>query len=691
MKQDLLIELGTEEIPARFIAEGERSFGQKLTEWLQEMRIDFETYQTFSTPRRLAVLVQGVDSKQADRIEEVRGPAAKIAQTADGAWSKAALGFARKQGIDAQELILKEHKGHTYVFAQKQETGAKTVDLLQAQLYRVFESISFPTTMRWGAGFRFIRPIRWLVCLFGEQVVPVTWAGLTADRMSRGHRFLGSSVTITAPSTYVAQLREESVWVDVAKRRESIVSQLQNLEQQHNWNIPIDEALLDEVTHLVEYPTVLTGQFDADFLTLPRSVLITTMREHQRYFPVEDKNGDLLPYFVSIRNGDHRYLDMVSKGNEKVLGARLADARFFYEEDLKRPIEDAVNQLDRIVFRKELGSIGDRVRRIERLTTEIAKMLACEKETLQLAIRAAQICKFDLATQMVDEFAKLEGEMGYEYARAAGEDDRVAEAIREHLRPRSADDELPQGQIGTILALADKIDMITSCFAIGIVPTGSQDPYSLRRKALGILQILLNYPNLSLQKLVHIAIRELESAGLIESESQQEVKSLFAFFAGRFRTILQAAEIRYDVIDAILAQEITYPSLMLDRAKVLMQRVEQDEFKYEVEGYTRIDNLVYANQPESELKENLLLEPAEQALFEVYKKAKMTFDHASDKQKANEMYQALQSMVPTIHRFFDEVMVMTDDQTIRENRLALLALISQLTARFADFRKLVFP
>lgn len=691
MEKDLLIELGTEEIPARFISDGQQNFGETLVQWLEERYISFESYETFSTPRRLAVRVKSVADRQEDRLTEARGPSLHVAQNDDGSWSTAAIGFARKQGVNVDQLEVKEHKGNAYVYAKKYDRGAKTIDLLQAEVHKVFQSLTFPLSMRWGQGYRFIRPVRWIVCLYDEEIIPLKWFGVESDRISQGHRFLGSDVSITTPAIYISQLQNQYVWVDVDKRRDLIVNQLQDLEQKHDWVIPIEESLLDEVTNLVEYPTVIVGQFEPDFLTLPKSVLITTMREHQRYFPVENKQSELLPYFVTVRNGDDQHVDTVIRGNEKVLHARLADARFFFEEDLKLSIDDSVIRLDRIVFRKELGTMGERVRRIRKLSSQIAEELGFDDKTLQLIDRAAQISKFDLATQMVDEFSKLEGDMGYEYAKEAGEDPEVAKAIREHHRPRFAGDQIPQNEIGVVLSLADKMDMIAACFGIGLVPSGSQDPYSLRRNALGIIQILLSYPRLSLEFLYDLTLNQLEATQLLQHSKDQVKQKLSTFFSRRFRTILNETNIRFDVIDAVLAREIANPQSTLRKAKVLMSRIDKEEFKNEVEAFTRTANLVYANRPDVLLNQRLFEHPAEHSLFQTYQEASTAFQQAFQERNQENMYQSLTKIVSTIHYFFDHVMVMVEEPKIRQNRLALLQLITQLTEQFADFRKIVFP
>ncbi|MBA4542623.1 glycine--tRNA ligase subunit beta [Thermoactinomyces daqus] len=690
-KRDLLVEIGCEEIPARFVGDAVRQLGQKLADWLNEQRISYETYHTYATPRRLAVHVHGVAERQADLYEEVKGPAERIAKTPDGSWSKAAEGFARKQGVAVDDLVFKEIKGENYVFAKVHHEGADTVRQLQEGLPEVLQALHFPKTMRWQGRTRFIRPVRWLVCLFDDAVVPVEWAGLTAGRKTRGHRFLGHEIEITHAAEYVNALKQQYVLVDATERRELILQQLRQLQEQRGWVIPVDPGLLEEVTYLVEYPTALYGTFNEEFLTLPKEVLITTMREHQRYFPVEDADGHLLPYFVTVRNGDDRYLQTVVKGNEKVLRARLADARFFYEEDLKQPIGQAVAKLEQIVYQENLGSVGDRIRRMANLASAIGERLNLEQKELQQLSRAAQIAKFDLATQMVGEFPELEGFMGRTYARKAGEEEAVAEAIFEHHLPRFASDKLPQTKIGGILALADKLDAICSSFGIGIQPTGSQDPYGLRRKAAGIVQILLSpaYRSLSLDELLELSLEQLEQAGLLKQDRAGVKKDLTEFFSLRIKTVLQEEGIRYDVIDAVIASGISHPAEVLEKAGVLMDQLSRESFKQEVEGFTRVANLA-AKADGAELNKEALTEPAEQALLRAFEEAEALWERAAEQKDPAALYSALAHMVPEIHRFFDEIMVMVDDPAVRFNRLALLAGIMRLTRRFASFEYLVF-
>ncbi|SFJ08635.1 glycine--tRNA ligase subunit beta [Thermoflavimicrobium dichotomicum] len=691
-KRDLLLEIGCEEIPARFVQDAIRQLGERMANWLTAHRISYSDIQTFATSRRLTVWVRQVAESQEDVYEEVRGPAERIAKTPDGKWSKAAEGFARKQGVSVEQLELREVKGEVYVFANRHVPGNRTTDELIKGIHEIIAGINFPKTMRWGSDkTRFIRPIRWLVCLFGEEIVPITFAHVRASNISYGHRFLGNKTSIASADQYVDALRQQYVIVDVDERRQLILDQLRQLEEKHNWKIPVDAGLLEEVVFLVEYPTALYGSFSKEFLKLPKEVLITTMREHQRYFPVETKDGELLPYFVTVRNGDDHGIETVAKGNEKVLRARLSDARFFYEEDLKLPIDQAVEKLDRIVFQEDLGTMGDRVRRIHSLALQLGNQLQWDPSRLEKLDRAASICKFDLATQMVGEFSELEGYMGQVYALRHGEDKEVAEAVYEHHLPRSAGDRVPQGSLGTILALADKIDTIVGSFGVGIQPTGSQDPYGLRRRAAGIVQILLQekWSAVSLTQLIQLALDRLEKEGLLKIEREKVEKEVSQFFALRLKAVMQEQDIRYDVIDAILSADLADLYLAVSKAQVLMEQLERESFKLEVEGFTRTANLA-KKAKEVHLHRQELQEPAERDLLQAYDEASEQFNKAREQRDPLMMYQAIAHMVPQIHHFFDHVMVMVEDERVRNNRLALLKEITELVRQYAAFEHIVF-
>jgi len=689
-KRDLLLEIGLEEMPARFIPGAVEQLKDKVEKWLVTERIGYTAVQSFATPRRLALLVQGLDEKQADRNEEAKGPAKKIALDENGNWSKAAQGFARSNGVEPEQLYFKEFNGVEYVYARKNEAGKETAALLPA-LKETITSMTFPKNMRWGAyDLKYVRPIRWLVALFGEEVVEMEITGVVAGRTTRGHRFLGAEVELQSPADYVGKLKEQYVLVDVAERQSIILNQIKQLEAEKGWRIPIDEGLLDEVVHLVEYPTVLFGTFNPEFLQIPSQVLVTSMREHQRYFPVENDKGELQPYFVTVRSGDSRSIERVAKGNEKVLRARLSDARFFYEEDQKLKIDDCLKRLETIVFHEELGTLGDKVRRIRQNSEQIAELLQVSAETKANTDRVAAIAKFDLVTNMVYEFPELQGIMGEDYARKAGESETVARGIFEHYLPRSAGDQLPQLDEGAIVSIADKLDTIAGCFSIGIIPTGSQDPYALRRQAAGIVSIILDRGwKISLSALFDIALSTYEQQGVAKRPAAEVRTDLFDFFALRLKNVMQDEQIRYDVVDAVLAADISSIGTAIQKAKALMETVKADDFKLVVEQFNRVYNLAQKAEVAS-VDEALFTEEVEKELYQAYQSVSNECKELYAREDIATVLSTLATLRGPIQAFFDKVMVMAEDQNIRNNRLALLAALSREIQSFADFTKLVF-
>lgn len=684
-----LFEIGCEEIPARFVRVAAEQLASKTEAWFEARHITIGSIRAFATPRRLAVYIKDVAESQANQVEVVRGPAAKIAKAEDGAWSKAAEGFARKNRVNLDTLELREDKGTAYVYAIKHSIGVKTEQVLRESFVEVINGLTFPKTMRWEESkIRFIRPVRWLVCLYGDTVIPFTFTRITANRYSRGHRFLGDEVAISHADQYQAELKAQAVIVDMDERQQSILAQIKELETINNWRIPVDSDLLEEVTQLVEFPTILSGRFASDYLKLPKEVLITTMREHQRYFPVESEAGELLPHFVTIRNGDSRSLHIVSQGNEKVLRARLADAEFFFQEDKKQTIDQAMQKLGQIVYQEELGSMADRVARIKHLAMAIAEEAKLTHQEKRVLERAATIAKFDQATNMIGEFPELEGYMGREYALLHGESQEVAEALYEQILPRNPDDELPQSPIGTVLAMADRLDSLTSGFGIGLTASGSQDPYGFRKKAAAVVQLLLQNPHwyLSITKLIDLAVQVVELNGRLKRLKAEVSEELMEFFHLRLKALLTEQKIRYDVIDAVLAGDLSNLSLMIEKANVLMECVYRDDFKLEVEGFTRVSNLA-AKADGRPINEAFLRTTEEIALYEGWKHALVKFQQATN---ATAMYQALANLVPAIHTFFDHVMVMVEDENIKANRLALLREIHLLTDSYAAFNQLVF-
>jgi glycyl-tRNA synthetase beta chain len=688
-KQDFLLEIGMEEMPAGVIPGAIRQLEEKMASWLAEQRIAYGGLERFATPRRLAILVRDIAEKQEDLHQEIKGPARAIAVDEAGAWTKAALGFARSQGVAPEQLVFREVGGASYVFAIKDTPGLKTKQLLMEALPGLITGLHFPKQMRWGEEkLRYIRPIRWLVALLGDEVIPVEVAGVPSDRVTRGHRFLGQPVSLRHAAEYAERLKEQRVIASAEERRTLILEQVERLKREKGWMIPIDEDLLEEIVHLVEFPTVLYGSFDPAFLALPAEVLITSMREHQRYFPVTEASGRLLPYFVTVRNGDDRHLDVVRKGNEKVLRARLSDARFFFEEDQKMPIDKAVSRLEQVIFQEGLGTIGDKLRRLRHIALALAPHFGIGEKSLSHLVRAAEICKFDLVTQMVYEFPELEGVMGRVYARLAGEADEVAEAVFEHHLPRHAGDLLPTQPIATVLSLADKLDTLVGFFSLGMIPTGSQDPYALRRQANGVVQMLVGgAAALTVEELLQPVFEAYQEHQGLSRPAGQLVEELRDFLFQRLKYLLQEERVRHDCIEAVFASTQHVLAVMAERARVLNEMVERAESKAIFEAFTRVNNLA-GKAKDAVLIAHQLTEKAEQRLYETWQKVRDEWGTIAP-MDARKQLSVLAELAEPIHHFFQEVMVMVEDEEVRANRLALLKRIRDLTSQYADFSKLM--
>lgn len=691
MSKDLLFEIGLEEVPARFLRAAMEQLQDKLVKWLDASRIAHGEVTAFATPRRLAVWVQNVADKQEDVSEEVKGPSRKIALDDSGQWSKAALGFAKSQGVDPESFTFKELGGVEYIYVTKNSVGVNTKSILSEGLLGILTSMTFPKNMRWGAHeFKFVRPIKWMVAMLGSETVDLEITGVKAGNVTRGHRFLGGEAVIPEASAYRDVLREQHVIVDVNERQEMIVSQIQALAQEKDWNIAIKDDLLEEVLFLVETPTVLYGSFDSSFLHIPQEVLITSMREHQRYFPVLDKQGQLLPYFVTVRSGDSRSLDVIARGNEKVLRARLSDAKFFYEEDQKLQIKDALSKLESIVFHEELGTIGDKVRRIRRISDQLSAKLNVSADAADSVSRAADICKFDLVTQMVYEFPELQGVMGEDYARKAGEKEHVAKAVFEHYQPRFAGDSVPSTMVGSIVSIADKIDTIVGCFSIGIIPTGSQDPYALRRQAAGIVQIILEHKlPVTLSDVFGVALEVHENIRVLKRSTDEIRKDLKEFFGLRVKKLLSEDQ-RYDVVDAVITAGFDHVVSVVSRGHALMNAVESvQDFKTTVESFNRVSNLA-AKAGKAAVNAELFTESEENKLYEAWNAIRADYHAALQAADGERSLSLLSGLREPITGFFDSVMVMAEDEAVRANRLALLSGIDGDLKRYADFTKLVW-
>ncbi len=685
MEQKLLFEIGTEEIPAKFmpgILEQLKGLAEKK---LQELRVPFASVTVFGTPRRMTFIAEGVEETQASTVVESKGPSLKIAFGPDGAPSKAAQGFARGQGIAVEDLIVRDE----YVYAVKKLTGQAVIDLLPAFLVDIVESLSFPKNMRWADhDFRFVRPIRWLVALLDDKIIPIEITGVKSGRNTLGHRFLSKGeVEIASAGDYEKVLRDHFVIVNQNERRSIIRQQVEELAQKEGGIAEIDEDLLEEVVYLVEYPTALCGHFDDKFLSLPKETVITPMREHQRYFPVLTADGKLLAKFITVRNGNSEGLDIVAHGNERVLRARLSDAEFFFNEDRKIKLEERLEKLKTVVFQEGLGNIYDKSVRLADIAMTLKKNLnvKVDEDVLQ---RTALLSKTDLVTGMVCEFTELQGVMGREYALLDGEKPEVAQGIFEHYLPRFAGDELPKTDIGRLVGIADKLDNIAATFSRGLIPTGSQDPYALRRQAIGIINIFVdgNY-HLPLLKTMSAV---LELLNVPCAKSGELLAQLQEFFVQRVKNMMSDQGIRYDVIDAVLNEKANDDIVdLFVRAKALAEYVETPEAAESIQAFTRVANLCKKAEGETIIRENLFVETAEKELYEVICRLQKETIPALVAYNYAEVLKLMNEVSAPVNKFFDTVMVMDKDENVKNNRLALLVQVKETASMVGDLSSIV--
>lgn len=693
MAKSLLLEIGTEEIPARFMGAALAQLKELAEKSLNDERLDYAGIACYGTPRRLAVLVEGLSEHQREGLQEIKGPSKKAAYDAQGNPTKAAEGFARSQGLAVSELVLKEISGGEYLFALKKEEGRPTVEILPRVMLGWITGLSFPKPMRWAYNeMRFARPIRWLAALFGPEVVEFDVEGLKSGRFTYGHRFLSrGEIALAAPEEYLAALEKNYVIVDQERRRRLVWEQITELAAREGGRVEPDEELLDEVTFLLEYPTALCGKIEEQFMELPDEVLMTPMREHQRYFPVLDAAGRLLPKFITVRNGTADHLEVVREGNEKVLRARLADARFFYEEDLKQPLVELVPKLEKIVFLESLGMMSDKVRRVRDITGWLTENLGWEADRRKDADRAALLAKADLVTSMVYEFPELQGVMGTEYAIRSGEKPEVAQAIREHYQPRYSGDDLPQSDLGFAVSTADKLDTLVGCFAVGIQPTGSQDPYALRRQALGICHMLLDKGvELPLDSMVGYAYDRYLGMPEVKLKLAREevVKEVLEFIRLRLRNLLLEKGIGYDVADAALAAGSSVVPDLFRRAEAISSFKERSEFSDLITAYTRANNLSRYAETE-DINPAAFSEAVESSLLEALLQAEESVPRLLAERQVEEAMLSFAQLREPIGEFFDGVMVMAEDPAVKGNRLALLKRITLVGQRIADFSKIV--
>lgn len=688
MSVDLLVEIGTEELPARFVDGALEQMRDVAVKQLAELRLSYERLEVAGTPRRLALLVFGLAEKQDDLVREMKGPSAKVAFDESGAPTKAALGFARGQGVAVEDLEVRETDQGPYVFAVSREEGLPASAVLTQWLPEFVTSLHFPKSMRWGDGsLRFGRPIRWLVALLDGQVLNVSVEGVAAGNVSRGHRFLAPEpVVLTGPSEYVEQMRAAYVIVDAAERTAVVRDEVRKAAAAHGARALEDEDLVAEVANLVEWPTAVVGSFDESYLRLPRLALITPMREHQRYFPLVDDAGRLLPQFITICNGPRDDLDVVRRGNEKVLAARLADAQFFYDEDRRVPLADYVARLKEVVFQEQLGTVYEKMERIRKLAAMLAEMAGADEATRQTVARGAYLAKADLVTQMVYEFPELQGVMGREYALLSGEGEAVADAVLEHYLPRFSGDELPSSLAGAILGIADKLDTIVGCFGVGLIPTGSQDPYALRRQALGVVRIVNAFSlDIDLDEALAVAVQAY--GGRFDNEDGL-IQSVLDFFRQRMRGMLIEQGVRHDLVEAVIGVGVEDVAGVFARAEALAAFSESPEFEALVTAHERAANLASKGDTD-EISAELFQTDAERDLFAQIGVVRERLDVLVAAERWSDALAELAGLRPYVDRLFEDVMVMAPEEDLRRNRLALLRRTVKLFEVVADFRAVV--
>ncbi len=686
MPEELLFEIGTEELPPGFIAPALKGMKETLNKELGSSRIGHQEIITLGTPRRLVLAVQGLDKKQGDLIIESTGPKKSIAFDKEGNPTRAAIGFAKGQGVTVEQLEIFQTGRGDCIGVKKEVPGKETREILPHILLKLIGSVPFKKSMRWGdSDIRFARPIHWILAIYDGEIVPLELGEIKSRNISRGHRFLSPRTFIVNNYTdYLIKMRESYVIVDPAERKKIILDEALKITSTISGKIMEDEGLLDLLTNLTEYPTVICGSFDKEFLNLPPEVLIACMREHQKYFSVIDGNGKLLPNFVAVNNTLPKNSEIVVKGNERVLRARLSDAKFFFEEDRKVLFDKLTDKLKGVLFQERLGSYYAKAERLCKIIHYLAGELHPDKKAK--AERAAFLCKVDLVTGMVGEFPGLQGKMGEEYALLSGEDEEVSKAIREHYLPAFAGDILPSSPIGAILSISDKIDTIVGCFGVNLLPTGTADPYALRRQALGIINIILekNYP-LSLHALLDIVLPLLEDK--LTRGSSEVKQDVLEFFRLRYKNLAISRGSSSETVEAVSSVGFDQLTELNEKIKALDEFKSHPHFESLVTAFKRASRIVEKSAPivvDAALFEN----SAEAILFDNYRNINNLVNKLSRERLYRDALMEIAKLKDPIDNFFEGVMVMAKDDKIRENRLALLGEIVKLFTKIADFTKI---
>ena len=683
-KRTLAFEIGTEEIPAFDLAGAVKQLSTMVPSLLDDAAIPHGAVKIFSSPRRLIVVAEEIPEATEEKNEVFKGPSAKIAFDAEGNPTKAAQGFARGKGVDPSSLVVEDG----YVYARTHTPSVNVASLLSSVLDKIIHGLSWPRSQRWGVQSEyFTRPVRWIVALFGSEVIDFTFAGLVAGRITHGHRFLAPGpFEVADADSLVDVVRSASVVPSEAEREQFIREGVAKAEAETGFTAVLHPKTLVEVINLAEYPTVLVGTFDEEFLKVPEEIIVDAMLVHQRYFPLYDKDGKLTNRFIVVSNGDPACAETIIDGNERVVRARLYDAKFFYDEDLKQPLESYVDRLGEVVFQEKLGTMLDKTNRIQRLADHLAEDAGLAGQDLSDVERAARLCKADLVTSAVVEFTSVQGVMGSYYAAASGETDQVAQAIEQHYRPRFAGDEAPDTVVGKIVAIADKLDTVCGLFAVGQGPTGSSDPFALRRSAIGIVAMLSgdNAVEVSLVAAIDAALASYAQQG-IEFDVDAARHDVIEFFITRTKVMMRDAGNSIDAIDAVLSAGIQEPVELINRVSALeAARSEQPEvFEDLATAYARANNLC-DSELGTEVNEGLLSE-VEQALVHAVGLAESNVASALENNNYAAALAELAALRKPIDLFFENTMVMDEDQALRENRLRLLNSFVAVFANVADF------
>ncbi|MBQ26847.1 MAG: glycine--tRNA ligase subunit beta [Nitrospiraceae bacterium] len=695
MTKELLLEIGTEELPATVIEPVLEQMKTGAMTLFREQSIACNTVRTFGTPRRLTLWVPELGTQQTPTSKETLGPPRKAAYDENGNPSKAAIGFAIAQGVNVSALIIRHTPKGEYVAAVKRHKGRVTSSLLPALLDNYMHSLSFHKSMRWSSsGTRFSRPIRWIVALYGGRTVPFAYAGIKAGTTTFGHRFMSShrekkalkGIKVKDFESYAKSLEQHGVILDQERRRNMIRDKINAAASNHGGTLEYDESLLSEATFSVEWPYALAAQFDPSYLALPNDVIVTAMQEHQGFFAMISKKQTLLPHFITVCNVEYADMGEIQRGNERVLAARLADAKFYFTEDGKTSLEAKLPKLHTVTFQKHLGSLHAKVERIETLVMYLARLWNPSEE--QTCRRVAQLCKVDLVTGMVGEFPSLQGVIGREYARRDGEPESVARAIAEHYYPRFSGDAIPKSLPGAVVSIADRIDTIAGYFVVGCAPTGSQDPFGLRRQAQGVLQIALaGYTPLSLRDLVERALDAFQPT--LDFNRDKVLIDILGFLRQRMESTCGSEGYRYDLVRAVLERDTFDDPLDAMHRVTALQRVASDPTFVDLVGaFKRVINIL-PDSPPNAISEALFSAGAERALYAKLQKSRSQIAEHLASGEHTRALSLLRSFKEPIDRFFLDVLVMAEDPAVRNNRLALLGQLQSLFHQYADFSKVV--